>query len=134
MSRYDTVVANGRVVLPGLEEPAEVAIRIPAGRIVAIAEDIPSTDAHELIDARGLAVLPGAVDSHFHIGIYRPIEQDAASETESSLVGGATSVISYFRTGTHYLAGPAFIERSCPRCWRRPEAGPAPTMASTSRP
>jgi len=103
MSRYDTVVANGRVVLPGLEEPAEVAIGIRDGRIVAIAEDIPSTDAHELIDARGLAVLPGAVDSHFHIGIYRPIEQDAASETESSLVGGATSVISYFRTGTHYL-------------------------------
>ena len=103
MSRYDTVVTNGRVVLPGLEAPAEVAIGIRDGRIAAIAEEIASSEAEELVDADGLAVLPGAVDSHFHIGIYRPIEEDASSETESSLVGGATSVISYFRTGSHYL-------------------------------
>jgi dihydroorotase-like cyclic amidohydrolase len=103
MRRYDTVVTNGRVVLPGLEAPAEVAIGIRDGRIAAIAEEIASSEADELVDADGLAVLPGAVDSHFHIGIYRPIEEDASSETESSLVGGATSVISYFRTGSHYL-------------------------------
>jgi dihydroorotase (multifunctional complex type) len=103
MSRYDTVVRNGRVVLPELEEPAEVSIGIRDGRVAAIAEEIPSSDAEEEVDARGLVVLPGAVDAHFHIGIYRPIEEDAASETESSLVGGATSVISYFRTGSHYL-------------------------------
>ncbi|HKF76943.1 MAG TPA: dihydroorotase family protein [Candidatus Dormibacteraeota bacterium] len=103
MSRYDTVVSGGRVVLPGLAEPAEVAIGIRGGRVAAIAEDIPSSEAEEVVDAGGLHVLPGAVDSHFHIGIYRPIEEDAASETESSLVGGATSVISYFRTGSHYL-------------------------------
>jgi dihydroorotase-like cyclic amidohydrolase len=103
LSRYDTVVTNGRVVLPGLSSLAEVAIGIREGRIAAVAEDIPASETDEVVDAGGLAVLPGGVDSHFHIGIYRPIEQDAASETESSLVGGATSIISYFRTGSHYL-------------------------------
>jgi dihydroorotase-like cyclic amidohydrolase len=103
MSRYDTVVANGRVVLPGLADPVEVAIGIRDGRVAAIAEEISASDADEHVDASGLVVLPGGVDSHFHIGIYRPIEADAASETRSSLVGGATSVISYFRTGSHYL-------------------------------
>jgi dihydropyrimidinase/allantoinase len=103
MSRYDAVVINGRAVLPGLPAPAEVSIGIREGRIAAIAEDIAASEADEVVDARGLVIMPGGVDSHFHIGIYRPIELDAASETESSLVGGATSVISYFRTGSHYL-------------------------------
>src|SRR5262249_33294104 len=36
-------------------------------------------------------------------GIYRDLGTDVASETESSLVGGATTALSYFRTGHHYL-------------------------------
>ncbi len=103
MSRYDIVVRNGRVMLPGLDQPAEVAVGIRDGRIAAIADEISSAEADDAIDARGRIVFPGGVDCHFHLGIYRPIELDAASETESSLVGGATSVISYFRTGSHYL-------------------------------
>src|SRR5437773_4368400 len=103
MSRYDTILVNGRVVLPGLPDPADVAIGIRDGRIAAIADEIATSEAETKIDARRRVVFPGGVDSHFHIGIYRPIEDDAASETESSLIGGATSVISYFRTGSHYL-------------------------------
>jgi dihydropyrimidinase/allantoinase len=103
MSRYDTIVTNGRVVLPGLPDPEEVAIGIRDGRVTAIADEIATSDADSVIDAQRRVVLPGGVDSHYHIGIYRPIEEDAASETESSLVGGATSVVSYFRTGSHYL-------------------------------
>src|SRR5918912_55201 len=51
----------------------------------------------------GSLVLPGAVDAHFHLGIYRDITKDVKSETVSSLAGGVTSIISYFRTGSHYL-------------------------------
>src|SRR5262249_39616068 len=40
---------------------------------------------------------------HYHLGIYRSLEEDTASETLSSLVGGVTTVLSYFRTGSHYL-------------------------------
>jgi dihydroorotase (multifunctional complex type) len=103
MSHYDSIVTNGLAILPGLEEPAAVSIGIRNGRIVAIAEDLSPSEAYEVVDARDRIVFPGGVDSHFHIGIYREIELDAASETESSLVGGGTSVISYFRTGSHYL-------------------------------
>ncbi len=55
------------------------------------------------MDAGGGLVLPGAVDAHYHLGIYRDITEDARSETLSSLAGGVTSIISYFRTGSHYL-------------------------------
>jgi dihydroorotase-like cyclic amidohydrolase len=101
MTRCDLAVVNGTVVLPG--GTARAAIGIREGRIVTIGEDIDVRDADEVIDADDRLVLPGAIDPHFHLGIYRNVSEDAASETLSCLVGGVTSVISYFRTGHHYL-------------------------------
>ena len=102
MARYDTVVLGGQVVLPG-RGPTRCDLGIRDGRIAAIAQDLAVADGSEVIDAKGLVVFPGGVDGHFHIGIYRPMAEDARSETESSLVGGATTVLSYFRTGHHYM-------------------------------
>ncbi|MGW0808686.1 dihydroorotase [Nonomuraea sp. NPDC002799] len=100
MTRYDLLVKDGTLVVPYHGEVrADLAVR--DGRIVAIGEDLG--DAEETIDAAGKVVLPGAVDAHFHIGIYRELGVDAFEETRSSLVGGATTVLSYFRTGQHYL-------------------------------
>lgn len=101
MARFDCVVTGGNVVLPG--GTARVDLGLRDGRVAAIAEEIPAADADESVDARGLVVLPGAVDPHFHLGIYRNMREDTVSETLSSLVGGVTSVITYFRTGHHYL-------------------------------
>ncbi|MBX6764711.1 MAG: dihydroorotase family protein [Rubrobacteraceae bacterium] len=102
MDRMDSVILGGNAVLPG-RGLVRADIGIKDGRICALAEQLSSGMAEEVIDARGMLVLPGAVDAHFHIGIYRGIEEDARSESASSLVGGVTSVISYFRTGHNYL-------------------------------
>ncbi|MGB3634980.1 MAG: dihydroorotase family protein [Rubrobacteraceae bacterium] len=102
MTSFDTAVLKGTVVLPGMGE-TRADIGIKDGRISSIGQDISPNDADEVIDASNKLVLPGAVDAHFHLGIYRNITEDARSETASSLVGGVTSVISYFRTGSHYL-------------------------------
>ncbi len=102
MPPYDSLVAGGTVILrDGGATRCDIGIR--DGRIVAIDDDLPRTDANEVVDARNRIVFPGGVDAHYHLGIYRPLAEDARSETESSLVGGATTVISYFRTGQHYL-------------------------------
>src|SRR5690242_13884555 len=102
MARFDLAVINGTLVLPFVGTlRADVAAR--DGRIVQIADAIAPSDAETLIDARGKLVFPAGVDAHFHIGIYRPIAPDAESETRSALVGGVSSVVSYFRTGSHYL-------------------------------
>jgi dihydropyrimidinase/allantoinase len=73
------------------------------GKIVLMADSISPSDGDEVIDARHRHVLPGAVDSHFHVGIYRPHSDDALSESESAISGGVTTILSYFRTGHHYL-------------------------------
>ena len=93
MARFDLVVKNGLVVVPYVGE-LRMDIGIRDERIAALEESIDSADADELLDATGKAVLPGGVDSHFHLGIYRDIAEDAESETTSSAVGGVTTAIS----------------------------------------
>ncbi|MEO3977853.1 dihydroorotase family protein [Streptomyces sp. CAU 1734] len=102
MTRYDLLVKNGTLVVPYHGE-VRADLAVSGGRIAAIGENLAETDAAEVIDAAGRAVLPGAVDAHYHIGIYRDPALDAHEETRSSLVGGVTTVLSYFRTGQHYL-------------------------------
>src|SRR5688572_13567219 len=103
MARFDLAVTGGTVVIPYVGEiRADIGVR--DGRIAAITDEpIGPADADDAIDATGKAVLPGAVDSHYHLGIYRDLAVDAESETTSSLIGGVTTVLSYFRTGAHYL-------------------------------
>lgn len=102
MHRFDLVILNGTAVLPGLG-PQRADLGITDGKIAAVMDGLTASDGADVIDAKGRYVLPGAVDSHCHIGIYRPFSDDALSESTSAVSGGVTTMISYFRTGTHYL-------------------------------
>src|SRR5207249_3931521 len=115
MPRYDTAVLDGTVVFPYLRAVrCDVGIR--DGCIAALTDSIASTDATVVVDARDRLVLPGAVDSHFHIGIYRDLALDAESETASALAGGVTTVVSYFRTGQNDLNKGRSVSDLIARC------------------
>ena len=102
MSEFDLVIKHGLVVLPyvGVQR-ADIGVK--GEKIAAIDVDIAVDRADRVIDASGRYVFPGAVDSHFHIGIYRPLAEDAVSESTSAASGGVTTILSYFRTGQDYL-------------------------------
>lgn len=102
MSRFDTAITGGTLVVPFVGV-IEADLGIKDGRIASIADSIAPPEADSHIDADGKVVLPGAIDAHLHLGIFRDIERDAVSETSSAAVGGVTTVLSYFRTGQHYL-------------------------------
>lgn len=102
MAAFDLAILNGRVVIPYTGE-VRCDLGIRGGRIAALADAIDPSQAGDVLDARGRLVMPGAVDSHFHLGIYRSMNADTESETRSALAGGVTTIISYFRTGQHYL-------------------------------
>ena len=63
MTHYDQIVRGGAVVSPTGVSLADVAI--DDGMIVEINPEIEGSSREE-IDARGLHVLPGAVDIHVH--------------------------------------------------------------------
>lgn len=62
MTAFDTVIRNGILVTETDQFRADIGIR--AGKIAAIGE---VAEGIETIDASGLLVLPGGVDTHCHI-------------------------------------------------------------------
>ena len=61
---YELVIEGGRVMDPETELDARRNIGIRDGRILAISEE--SLDGTRIIDARGLVVAPGFIDTHMH--------------------------------------------------------------------
>jgi dihydroorotase-like cyclic amidohydrolase len=102
MAQFDMVVKGGDLIIP-LQGRIQADLGIKDGRIAAIAQEIDGSEGAQIVDASGKVVFPGAIDSHSHIGIYRPLSEDAASETASAASGGVTTICSYFRTGNNYL-------------------------------
>ena len=102
MAEYDLVIKGGSVVFPDQgTRRADLAVR--GERIAAVSETIATNRAERVIDASGKYVFPGAVDSHFHVGIYRPLKEDATTESTSAASGGVTTILTYFRPGKNYL-------------------------------
>ena len=102
MDKYSMVIKGGNLVIPYLGVKKS-DIGILNEKIAAIGQDIPAANAETVIDAANKYVFPGAIDSHFHVGIYRPLMEDAQSESTSAASGGVTTILSYFRTGQDYL-------------------------------
>ncbi len=100
--KYDLIIKNGTVVFPYQGE-VRCEIGIKEGKIASISDSIDSNLGEHVLDAKGKYVFPAAIDSHYHVGIYRPHSEDAESESRTALVGGVGTIISYFRTGHHYL-------------------------------
>ena len=94
---YELAIRGGLVVTGGGHGPVRCDIGIRAGRIAALAESIP--DAERSIDADGLLVLPGGVDTHCHIEEPQPDgsanEESFVTASRSAFAGGTTSVVCF---------------------------------------
>jgi dihydropyrimidinase len=95
MAEFDLVVRGGTVVTAADKARCDVGIR--AGRVVALAEDLPKGKRE--IDASDRLVLPGGIDSHVHIeqkGSYGiTSSDDFFTGTRSALFGGNTTVMPF---------------------------------------
>lgn len=97
---HDLVVANGTVVSPD-QGVFEADVAATDGVVAAVAD--PGTlDGERIVDASGKHVFPGVVDPHVHHGLFRPLDEDAASESRTGLVGGVTTTGNIFRRGDAY--------------------------------
>ena len=103
MKSFDLVIKNARVVRPNVGGVDELDIGIKDGKVARLAPEIRADDANEIFDAKRYLAFPGCVDAHMHVGIYRPLAEDAVSESKAAAMGGITSSLNYFRTGAYYL-------------------------------
>jgi len=87
---FDLIVRNGTVVNQNGVGPADIGVR--DGTIVALG-DLTTRDAERTIDATGLTILPGVIDSQVHFrepGMEH--KEDLASGSRAAVLGGVTAV------------------------------------------
>src|SRR5689334_9401054 len=87
---YDLIIRGGVVVNQDGEGPRDVGVR--AGRIAAIG-NLAGASAAATIDARGLHVLPGVIDTQVHFrepGLTQ--KEDLETGSRSAVLGGVTAV------------------------------------------
>ncbi|MGQ3027289.1 MAG: dihydroorotase [Ferrovibrionaceae bacterium] len=87
---YDLIIAGGEVATPSGLARGDVAVR--GGRIVAIGA-LDRGTAAQVIEATGLTVLPGVIDSQVHFrepGLEH--KEDLASGTAAAALGGVTAI------------------------------------------
>jgi dihydropyrimidinase len=109
MAEYDLVIRGGTVVTASDQFRADVGVR--GGRVAALAEGLRG---ERELDAGGLLVMPGGVDSHCHIEQLRD-GGDADEETwetgsRSALAGGTTSVVTFSTQFKGRPIGPSLAE------------------------
>lgn len=90
MERFDLVIAGGTCLTPGGAVRADVGVR--GGRIAAIGDLDPGAAA-DALEARGLHILPGVIDTQVHFrepGGER--QEDLESGSRAAVLGGVTAV------------------------------------------
>lgn len=89
-SVVDTVIKNANVVTAGGTFAGGVAIS--GGKIVAVAADQLLPQAREVIDAGGKHLMPGVIDHHVHIGVFRSFADDLRTQSRAAAFGGVTTL------------------------------------------
>lgn len=87
---FDTLLINGTAVLPGLTAPASIGVR--DGKIAAIG-DLSGAKAAQVIDCKGLHILPGVIDTQVHFrepGATH--KEDLHHGTMAAAAGGVTAI------------------------------------------
>lgn len=93
-AEFDVVVAGGTVVTSRGRRSAHVCIR--GGRVVTLAYGSPAPAATVAVDATGLLVLPGMVDSHVHLMDPGDSQrEDFPCGTAAAAAAGVTTIVEH---------------------------------------
>ena len=88
----DLLITHGILVDHNGMVQADLAVR--GGKIVGILSPTGSPQAEEVIDAKGMLVLPGVIDSHVHFNEPgREVWEGFETGSKSAAAGGITTFI-----------------------------------------
>lgn len=116
--RYDLIVRGGTCLTPAGRIETDIATR--GGRIAAIG-DLSRAQAEMRLDAKGLHVLPGIIDSQVHFREPgNEHKEDLESGTRAAALGGVTAVFEMPNTDPPTVLGEHLddkIKRATGRSW-----------------
>jgi dihydroorotase len=115
---YDLIIKGGVALLPDGRARTDIGVR--DGRIVAI-DELAAERADNVIDAAGLHVLPGVIDTQVHFrepgGEHK---EDLESGTRAAVMGGVTGVFEMPNTNPLTTSAEALtdkVSRAAGRAW-----------------
>jgi dihydropyrimidinase len=91
--KFDLVIQNGTVVTAADTFQADVGVQ--DGKIATIGTALTGT---EIVNAKGLLVLPGFIDPHVHLEMPTPVatsSDDWFTGTRAAALGGTTTVVDF---------------------------------------
>lgn len=115
---YDTLIRGGRVV--SSQGVHEGDVGISGDKIVAVGS-LSAEDAAEVIDAKGLLVMPGLIDTQVHFrepGLEH--KEDLESGTRAAILGGVTTIFEMPNTSPPTISAQALgdkLRRAAGRAW-----------------
>lgn len=96
----DKIIKNGKVVFETEVREADLLIRDE--KIAGIFSPGSFSGEAEVIDAAGLYVMPGTIDPHMHLGLYKPLKDAFRYDTPRQAIGGVTMLLNYHRGKGNY--------------------------------
>ncbi len=68
--RFELLLKGGQVIDPANGRAGPLDVAIAAGKVAAVAADLPAAAAERVVDVSGLYVVPGLVDIHVHCHVF----------------------------------------------------------------
>lgn len=110
MNQADIVIINGHVV--SHETTLRAAVAIHEGKIIAVGDEASMPPAKDVLDARGMHLLPGAIDVHVHFREPGYTHKETwESGTAAAAMGGVTTVFDMPNTNPPTATPEAFANK-----------------------
>ena len=100
---YELIIKNGTVVDPAQDIHARKDVAFANGRVSAVSDDIPTSEAREVLDAEGCFVTPGLIDLHVHV--FYGVSHFGIEPDPTCLARGATTVVDAGSAGADTFPG-----------------------------
>jgi dihydroorotase len=100
---YDLVITNGRVIDPSQEIDGKFDVAITSGKISKIAENIPHSEATEIMDVTGSIVIAGMIDVHTHV--YAGVNATGVVPDTGGIRAGVTTMVDAGSSGCDTYGG-----------------------------
>ena len=100
---YELIIKNGTVIDPAQGIHARKDVAFANGHVSAISDDIPTSEAREVLDAEGCFVTPGLIDLHVHV--FYGVSHFGIEPDPTCLARGATTVVDAGSAGADTFPG-----------------------------